>query len=220
MQPPLEESHFELALSNGITRVLLHQRYYQSLWDIERATTEPVTPRNAPSEVSDLVDVAVENGISRATYYRRVDKGMSPEEASTKPTAKRGRPRKRVYTDEQLEIANSNGVSKQCLDGRLRRKWELERAITEPPLEFWQRNTGEKAQVFVSRKQRTPRRTKQEKWSEQYKALENYGKRLSDVCHGRDSIVATKRDRLDSKLNRERNGMRYVSDFDFAMKTK
>lgn len=155
MRPPLEECHFELALSNGITRVLLHQRYYQSLWDIERATTEPVTPRNAPSEVSDLVDVAVENGISRATYYRRVAKGMTPKEASTKPTAKRGRPRKRAYTDKQLEIANSRGISRQMLDRRLARGWHLERALTANHCEEWIRNHGEKAQMFVSRKQRS-----------------------------------------------------------------
>lgn len=160
MRPPLEEHHFEKAALSGITRVLLHQRYYQNLWDIERATTEPVTPRNAPSEVSDLVDVAIENGISRATYYRRVAKGMTPEEASTKPTAKRGRPRKRTYTDEQLEIANQHGISRQMLDRRLARGWHLERALTANHCEEWIRNHGEKTQMFVSRKQRSHKKVK------------------------------------------------------------
>ncbi|PFK68285.1 hypothetical protein COJ25_17260 [Bacillus cereus] len=224
MQPPLEEHHFELALSNGITRVLLHQRYYQSNWPIERATTEPVNVK-LPSEHKPYIAVAQANGIVRTTYLTRVSSGMSKEEASTKEVVKRGRPAgthrtDRPYTPEQLALAESNGISRQALNGRLKRNWDLERAITEPPLEFWQRNTGEKAQVFVSRKQRTPRKTKQEKWAEQYKALEEYGKKLHDVCHGRDSAVATKRDRLDSKLNRERNGMRYISDFDPIVKVK
>lgn len=155
MQPPLDEHHFELALSNGITRVLLHQRYYQSNWTLERATTEPPTPRNAPSEVSNLVNLAVSNGISRSTYYLRVGKGMPPEEAATKPTAKRGRPKKRAYTDEQLEIANQHGISRQMLDRRLARRWHLERALTANHCEEWIRNHGEKAQMFVSRKQRS-----------------------------------------------------------------
>jgi hypothetical protein len=85
---------------------------------------------------------------------------MTKEEASTKPVAKRGRPKGthracRAYTDEHIKIAASNGISRQALDGRINKwKWPLERAITEPPLEFWQRNTGEKSQVFVSKKQR------------------------------------------------------------------
>lgn len=162
MQAPLLESHFEAAAQVGIPRELLHQRYYQYHWNIERATTEPPTPRNVPSEVSDLVDLAIENGISRATYYLRVSKGMSPEEAATKPTSKRGRPRKRAYTDEQLEIANSRGISRQMLDRRLSRGWDLERAITEGHSEEWVRNHGEKAQMFVSRKQRTPKKKQPE----------------------------------------------------------
>lgn len=161
MQPPLEEHHFELAALNGITRVLLHQRYYQSDWSIERATTEPPTPKNAPSAVSSFVAIAESNGISRATYYLRVGKGMPPEEAATKPTAKRGRPRKRAYTDEQLEIANQHGISRQMLDRRLARGWHLERALTANHCEEWIRNHGEKAQMFVSRKQRSRKKVNQ-----------------------------------------------------------
>jgi hypothetical protein len=137
---------------------------------------------------------------------------MSKEEASTKEVVKRGRPAgthrtDRPYTPEQLALAESNGISRQALNGRLKRNWDLERAITEPPLEFWQRNTGEKAQVFVSRKQRTPKKTKQEKWAEQYKALENYGKELHCVAYGRSDkrLGSIKKDRLSSKLNREKN---------------
>lgn len=158
MKPPLLEKDFEKALSFGITRVLLHQRYYQSDWPLERATTEPPTPRNAPSEVSSFVDVAEQNGISRATYYLRVGKGMLPEEAATKPTAKRGRPKKRAYTDDQLAIANQHGISRQMLDRRLARGWHLERALTANHCEEWIRNHGEKAQMFVSRKQLIPKK--------------------------------------------------------------
>ncbi|MGX5581908.1 hypothetical protein [Bacillus cereus] len=74
--------------------------------------------------------------------------------------------------------------------------------------------------MFVSRKQRAPKKTKQEKWAKQYKALDEYSKKLNDVCYGRDSVVSTKRDRLDSKLNRERNGMRYIGGFYETLETK
>ncbi|PEZ87932.1 hypothetical protein CN376_22900 [Bacillus cereus] len=162
MKPPLLEEHFEKAMKVGITRVLLHSRYYQRDWPLERATTEPVN-KKAPSEHASYIAVAHERGISRSTYLTRISSGMSKEEASTKEVVKRGRPAgthrtDRPYTPEQLSLAESNGISRQALNGRLKRNWDLERAITEPPLEFWQRNIGEKAQVFVSRKQRSPRK--------------------------------------------------------------
>lgn len=158
MKPPLLEEHFEKAMSFGITRVLLHSRYYQRDWPLERATTEPVN-KKIPSEHASYIDVAQEHGIARTTYLTRVRGGMSKEEASTKPAAKRGRPKGtsracRPYTDEQLALANSRGISRQMLNGRLKRGWHLERALTANHCEEWIRNHGEKAQVFVSRKQR------------------------------------------------------------------
>lgn len=159
MKPPLLESDFEKALSFGITRALLHQRYYQSDWSLERATTEPVNEKT-PSEHKSYIAVAQVNGICRSTYLTRVRGGMPKEEASTKPVAKRGRPKGthrtcRAYTDEQLALANSRGISRQMLNGRLKRGWHLERALTANHCEEWIRNHGEKAQMFVSNKQRS-----------------------------------------------------------------
>lgn len=159
MQAPLLDEHFETALSNGIARVLLHSRYYQRGWPLERATTEPVNVR-VPSEHTSYIDVAQVNGISRSTYLTRVRGGMSKEEASTKPVSERGRPKGthrtcRAYTDEQLALANSRGISRQMLNRRLARGWHLERALTANHCEEWIRNHGEKAQMFVSRKQRS-----------------------------------------------------------------
>lgn len=154
MKPPLEEQHFELAALNGITRVLLHSRYYQRDWPLERATTEPVN-KKTPSEHTSYIGVAQEHGISKATYYKRLKEGWTKEKASTTPTQGLGRRRTRVYTDEQLKIANQHGISRQMLDRRLARGWHLERALTANHCEEWIRNHGEKAQVFVSRKQRS-----------------------------------------------------------------
>lgn len=162
MQVPLLEEHFELAASFGITRVLLHSRYYQRGWSLERATTEPVN-KKVPSEHASYIDVAQEHGITRSTYLTRVREGYTKEEASTKPAAKRGRPKGthrtcRPYTDEQLALANSRGISRQMLNGRLKRGWHLERALTANHCEEWIRNHGERAELFVSKKQRAPRK--------------------------------------------------------------
>jgi len=159
VKPPLLEEHFEKAMESGITRVLLHSRYYQRDWPLERATTEPVNVK-LPSEHASYIAVAYERGISRSTYLTRVRGGMSKEEASTKPVAKRGRPKGthrtcRSYTNEQLALANSRGISRQMLNGRIKRGWDLERALTANHCEEWIRNHGEKAQMFVSRKQRS-----------------------------------------------------------------
>lgn len=159
MKPPLLEKDFEKALANGITRALLHSRYYQRDWSLERATTEPVN-KKTPSEHTSYIDVAQEHGISKATYYKRLKEGWSPEEASTTPTQGLGRRRTRIYTDDQLAIANQHGISRQMLDRRLARGWHLERALTANHCEEWIRNHGEKAQMFVSNKQRSRKKEK------------------------------------------------------------
>lgn len=158
MKAPLLDIDFETAASNGIPRSLLHQRYYQSDWTKERATTEPVNKKK-PSEHAPYIVIAESNGIARSTYLTRIREGLSKEDASTKPVSKRGRPagshrKDRLYTDEQLAIANSRGISRQMLNGRLKRGWHLERALTANHCDEWIRNHGERAEIFVSNKTR------------------------------------------------------------------
>lgn len=149
----MTQEHIDLARSNGIDYQTLWKRYNYYDWSIDKATTRPVSERSRSEHVS-YVEVAQANNISKATYYKRISEGMTKEEASTTPIQGLGRRRTRIYTDEQLELANSNGISKQCLDGRLRRGWTLEKAISEPLSKGWARNSGEKTQMFISKKQR------------------------------------------------------------------
>ncbi|WP_130067460.1 hypothetical protein [Bacillus albus] len=71
--------------------------------------------------------------------------------------------------------------------------------------------------MFVSRKQRTPRKTsnpilkdkvskKQERLTKQYKALEDYAKELHCAAYGRSDrmLGGIRRDRSNSKLNKEK----------------
>jgi len=160
----LTQEHIDLARSNGIEYQTLWKRYNYYDWTIEEATTKPMHERRE-SEHASYIDVAKERGITRSTYLTRVDRGMSKEEASTKPVGKRGRPKgasgtNKPYTDEQLQQAISNGISRMTLNQRLKRGWDLERSITEPLSKGWVRNHGEKAQMFVSRKQRSRKKEK------------------------------------------------------------
>ncbi|EJV59331.1 hypothetical protein [Bacillus mycoides] len=155
----MTQEHIDLARSNGIDYQTLWKRYNYYDWTLEKATTKPITKRGA-SEHTPYIATAHANGISQATYYKRIKEGMTKEKASTTVIDSVGRPRTRIYTDKQLELANSNGISKQTLDGRLRRKWPIERAITEPLSQGWIRSHGEKAQMFVSNKQRPRKKEK------------------------------------------------------------
>ncbi|PEM30184.1 hypothetical protein CN598_12730 [Bacillus wiedmannii] len=162
----MTQDHIDLARSNGIDYQTLWKRYNYYDWSLEEATTKPLNERRV-SEHKPYIDVAQVNGICRSTYLTRVDRGMPPEEASTKKVAKRGRPKgasgkNKPYTDEQLQQAISNGISRMTLNQRLKRRWDLERALTEPLSEGWVRNSGEKAQVFISNKQRAPKKKQPE----------------------------------------------------------
>lgn len=157
----MTQEHIDLARSNGIDYQTLWKRYNYYDWSLEEATTRPKAKKTG-SEHKGFLEIAQSNGISRSTYHTRVANGMSPEEASTKKVSKRGRPKgaggkSKPYTDEQLQIAASNGITQHALLGRLKRGWDLERAINQPLSKGWIRNHGEKAQMFISNKQRSPK---------------------------------------------------------------
>lgn len=181
---PLTEEEFEQAKLNGIPRARVHARYYQSDWSAQRAITEPVKQRGN-SEHRSFLAIAKENGISRAKYYERISEGMVKQDACTIPTQGAGRPRKRGFTDKQLEIAISNGISRQALQGRLRRNWDIERAITEPPLEFWQRNKGTKSHILVGRKSKPRKVETQEELTTMYRNLDDYTKKSTEIASKR-----------------------------------
>ncbi|AUR81234.1 hypothetical protein [Bacillus phage Carmen17] len=134
----------EKAAANGIGINLLRYRIARG-WDKLKAITEP--PRKqAPTTRSnpDMLALAKENGISANNYKYRVrelkwdefDAATRPlttaeEKAAMSSEARGGIPRHLV------EAAASNGISYITLYRRLRvyePAWEVERAITEPPL--------------------------------------------------------------------------------------
>src|SRR5690625_6338317 len=61
--------------------------------------------------------------ITLGGLYQRIYKGMSEEEAVTKPL---------VRKSKYIEIAESNGISRQAYYSRIHRGWDKETASTWP----------------------------------------------------------------------------------------
>jgi hypothetical protein len=83
----------ERCLQNGISNKVFMARIKIG-WSEEEASTQPVLSRaeqsrriaqNRRDKLSPYVSVAEANGISRQTWYARVKRGMSEEEAATMP---------------------------------------------------------------------------------------------------------------------------------------
>jgi hypothetical protein len=119
----LLEEDFERAAENGISNERLRDRFYKKGWDHIRASTEPINSRKN-CLWNQFKDIAV---VSRNTFQRRINKGMEPLQAATKPL------KEKKYTEEQLQIALSNGISEGVLKNRIYLyKMSVEEAITRP----------------------------------------------------------------------------------------
>ncbi|NTW72883.1 MAG: hypothetical protein HGA49_11675 [Eubacteriaceae bacterium] len=97
--PPQKRRKFdrvfaELAKQNGISRQTFRLRICVFGWDQERAATQPLQNRKSNIVLlcekrrifpKEILNLAIKNGIKRNTFYVRIRRGMSPEEAATKP---------------------------------------------------------------------------------------------------------------------------------------
>ena len=78
-------------------------------------------------------ELAKNNGISKKTLYARVyTLGWNKERALTEPLQSR-RDLQAILTDEVRAELSARGISLNTFRGRLKRGWEVERAITAPP---------------------------------------------------------------------------------------
>jgi len=120
----LTPEDYAIAKSNGISRKRAHERFYHNDWSAERAITEP-TGHYHSNNYKELLKQAHENGvmITLGGLYQRIYKGMSEEEAVTKPL---------VRKSKYIEIAESNGISRQAYYSRVHRGWDKELASTWP----------------------------------------------------------------------------------------
>ncbi|PEA85895.1 hypothetical protein [Bacillus thuringiensis] len=136
---------YERAERNGINRRVLNERIRNLGWDKDTAMTKQVRRSNATGWCK-VRGIALENGISRQTYYARMKKCWKLIDAISKPPINKYQALNlaektnywsgnKVLSDEQAEIASLNGVSYRLARERIRRlKWSVEEAITTPVL--------------------------------------------------------------------------------------
>lgn len=83
----ITDEQYEIGFKNNIKKDTIYRRVYQYGWDIEKAITTPVIPREHRSRKypKEYTDLALSNGMSILTFYSRLKKGWSYEKAATTP---------------------------------------------------------------------------------------------------------------------------------------
>ncbi|PIC72410.1 hypothetical protein [Sporosarcina sp. P17b] len=126
----LLEDDFLTAEANGISRRLATQRVQEYGWTVDRAITE--TP-NRPNEAfqnlwEEWESIAKQNHVTRDNFYNRTRiRGLSPEEAATKPV------RRSKWTEEQLAEMAKIGLYPNLVSTRIHMLgWSEEEALTTP----------------------------------------------------------------------------------------
>ena len=93
---------------------------------VEEASTRPLQKKTLDEKTKETLR---KNKIKYTTYWQRVNRGMTPEEAMTKPPQKSNK-----LTAKEKEIIKEYGVSEQLAKRRLRYpNWTREEALTTPP---------------------------------------------------------------------------------------
>jgi len=125
---------YQAAEQNGISAHLLGIRVRDLAWKKDRAISTP------PRVVGNLVkwrDAAMANGIRANTFYTRLRRGISPEEASTTPlmsmceASMTARDKNRVHPAHYVALAKENGVKYKTYTSRIHRGWDPEQAATK-----------------------------------------------------------------------------------------
>lgn len=83
----ISEEEYKIGLKNGLKKSTIYMRVYHYDWDIEKAITIPSKSRGnrARKYPKEITDLALKNGICLETFYGRLKKGLSLEEAATLP---------------------------------------------------------------------------------------------------------------------------------------
>ena len=81
----ITEEHYKIAKENGIQEATLYRRVHQYGWDIEKAITTPPIPRQSRSRKhpKKYTDLALANGVCLITFYARLKRGWTYEQASS-----------------------------------------------------------------------------------------------------------------------------------------
>jgi hypothetical protein len=130
----LSPKDFETAKKNGISEERAKVRFYRRKWSKERAITQPI---KQPQH--DWALYKNKSLVSMQTFYQRIKKGLSPEEAALTPPLPKGWRLNEpiMITKEHMERAARNGIKPSTLHQRVYNyQWDVERAVTEPIHEY------------------------------------------------------------------------------------
>jgi hypothetical protein len=83
----LTEEDYDIAAKNGISRKRAYQRFYQNGWEKKRSITQPINKGTMWKNYREKCEAI---GITKAAFYSRIYRGMSPEVASTTPSLPNG----------------------------------------------------------------------------------------------------------------------------------
>jgi len=127
----LTQEDYAKAKANGISYENAYARFYNYGWSKEDTIHKPLHKPNLWNQYKDLAN---KNGVKQGTFYDRMYKGMSPEEAATlSKRPHRGYTKPAKITLEVVQQAAANGVTKNTLCVRVYQyKWSVEKAMNTP----------------------------------------------------------------------------------------
>lgn len=132
----LSERDMARAWNVGYNAYLARRKYG---WSIERALTEPVRgkyrfPDPAGAGMTDLYELSAATGVAPHTIYRRVREGKTPAEVEFAGNLRRIPSRDHLGRDfpSLRKMAVYWAVEYQTLLARLKRGWDVEKALTAP----------------------------------------------------------------------------------------
>lgn len=136
----LTDEDFVTGEKNGLSKRIVYDRYYKRGWELKRALTEPLNPRNrfevkVLKEYPNYKELLNKSGISYICFYVRVRKGMDIYTALTTPKIKPWESKKRQgrINKEHIEIALKNDICESTLKYRIYSLgWSIDKAISTP----------------------------------------------------------------------------------------
>jgi hypothetical protein len=129
----ITQGHIEEAARNGISKEKLRRRVRDQDWHVERAATQPPSHKFSPEEK----EIMKEHGVTFPMLYKRIEKGMTREEAMRSPRIDRSQ---KTFTKSELAILKENNIRVNTAIQRVRTSgWSKEKAMTYPvqPRNFW-----------------------------------------------------------------------------------
>lgn len=134
----IQEEHYKLAESNGISSSVVNSRVRELGWQIERACNEPINNKIKQILTPDINKSLKNNGITINAFWKRLKLGWNIEDAYTiklysrKEAMLKANSSRRRITEEQYLLAEKKGINRNTFRQRISRGWGLDNALNTP----------------------------------------------------------------------------------------